>query len=340
MASTPCSLGYRMPAEWERHESTWLSWPKDPTTFPPEIIEDVEWTYVKMIDELTRGEKVDLLIENAEIERRVSGMLKTVANVRFHQTHSVDVWIRDYGPIFVKNDSITAIKWTFNAWGDKYEDLLPDNRTGFEVATLSKASMFEPGIVLEGGSIDVNGAGTCLTTKQCLLNKNRNPTLGQQKIERYLADYLGITSAIWIDSGIAGDDTDGHVDDIARFVSENDVVCMVEEDPNDENYAALNSDLEILQAAKIGGGKQINVTPVPMPKPVSTLEGRLPASYANFYIANSAVLVPIFEDEHDRFALKTLERFFPNRRVVGINCRSLVYGFGGIHCVTQQQPSL
>jgi agmatine deiminase len=340
MEETPYSLGYRMPAEWEPHEATWLSWPKDPTTFPRGMIEKVEWTYVKMIDELSGGERVNLLVEDDATEKRASGMLKSISKVAFHHIHSVDVWIRDYGPIFVKNGSIAATKWIFNAWGNKYEDLLADNQTGFQVAGTSGTRTFEPRMVLEGGSIDVNGLGSCLATTQCLLNKNRNPSLDAAGMATFLKEYLGVTNLIWLESGIAGDDTDGHVDDIARFVSPNRVICMIEEDREDENYSALLSDVRLLQRAEDQKGERLIVDPIPMPRKIEAPDGRLPASYANFYIGNVVVLVPTFNDERDKIALKKLEELFPDRRVVGISCEALVYGFGGIHCVTQQQPSL
>ncbi|MDG6999920.1 MAG: agmatine deiminase family protein, partial [Nitrososphaerota archaeon] len=241
MAQTPASLGYRMPAEWEKHEATWLSWPKDPTTFPPGKLEDVEKIYLRMIEELSRGERVDLLVDDQKTQDAISSRLRSTNNVVFHQIRTADVWMRDYGPIFIKNATLAATKWVFNAWGNKYDDLKEDNNSGMKVAALVAKSIFEPRIVLEGGSIDVNGQGTCLTTRQCLLNKNRNPELDQMEIEERLREFLGITNVIWLDSGVAGDDTDGHVDDIARFVNHNTVLCMTEEDVEDDNYDALKA---------------------------------------------------------------------------------------------------
>ena len=220
-----------MPAEWERHESTWLSWPKDPLTFPSGIIDRVEQTYIEMIRALQVGECVDLLVDDQKTEDRVISMLSSTTNVRFHQIKSQDVWIRDYGPIFVRSSrEVAATKWIFNAWGGKYDELMKDNETGKEICKELGVRAFEPGIVLEGGSIDVNGSGSCLTTTQCLLNKNRNPQLSKSEIENYLRDYLGVTNPIWLGEGISGDDTDGHVDDIARFVDSSKVVCMIEDD--------------------------------------------------------------------------------------------------------------
>jgi len=341
---TPATQGFSMPAEWSRHESTWLSWPKNPLTFPPETIAKVEAAYVEMVEALARGERVDILVDDDRTEERVRRML-SAKNVAFHQIRSADVWMRDYGPIFVtqvegRRRGVAATKWKFNAWGSKYDDLLPDDATGLEVARSTGLRIFETGVVLEGGSIDVNGRGALLTTEQCLLNKNRNPALGKPQLERLLHDYLGATSVVWLRSGVAGDDTDGHVDDIARFVDENTVVCMTERDPRDENHKPLEEDQAILSRHEDDKGRRLEVVPIEMPRAVGGDGGRLPASYANFYIGNSVVLVPVFGDaKRDSAALETLSDFFHGRKAVPVDCRALVFGFGGIHCVTQQQPA-
>ncbi len=331
-----------MPAEWQTHEATWLSWPKDPTTFPPETISNVETIYAKMIEALAEDEKVNVIVNDERTEEKISSMIRSTRNVVFPKIKSVDVWVRDYGPIFVKsggNGKIAATKWQFNAWGNKYEDLLSDNITGIEIAKLSGFEIFEPTIVLEGGSIDVNGEGTLITTKQCLLNKNRNPSLDQDEIATYLRKYLGATNLIWLEEGIKGDDTDGHIDDIARFVSPDMVICMIEDDSYDLDYRALRKDYELLKGARDQSGKKLNIVAIPMPKKKVKFEGeRLPASYANFYIGNSAVLVPTYDDSNDDVALESIGQFFPTRKIIGIECSSLILGFGSIHCVTQQQP--
>jgi agmatine deiminase len=337
----PFELGFSMPAEWAKHDSTWLSWPKNPLTFPPEIVSKVETAYVEMIEALARGERVDLLVDDERTEDRVRSLLSP-KNVNFRKINSADVWIRDYGPIFVKGKgrAVAATKWEFNAWGRKYDDLLPDNATGQQVALSTGLRVFETGVVLEGGSIDVNGRGTLLTTEQCLLNKNRNPQLGKARIEALLHDYLGAESVVWLGSGVAGDDTDGHVDDVARFVNEDTVICMTEPDPGDANHAALKRDNALLSRHRDDEGRRLEVVPVAMPRKVDADGGRLPASYANFYIGNSAVLVPVFGDaKRDSAALETLSEFFDGRKMVPVDCRELVYGFGGIHCVSQQQPA-
>ena len=329
-----------MPAEWEHHDATWLSWPKDPLTFPPAIIEDVENIFVKMIEALCEGERVNVLVNDEDSKRKLMRKVNAEKNLNIVKLKYSDVWVRDYGPIFVKNKegSVAATKWIFNAWGEKYDELKLDNQTGLEIARSICNLVFEPGIVLEGGSIDVNGKGSCLTTTQCLLNKNRNPNLSRNEISRYLEEYLGITNLIWLSSGIEGDDTDGHVDDLARFVSEDTVICMVEDDKSSPNYAALNENYELLKSSKDEKGNYLKVIPIRMPRMISAEEVQLPASYANFYIGNSCVLVPTFGGERDNLALSTLRSFFPDRKLIGINCEQLVYGFGGIHCVTQQQP--
>jgi agmatine deiminase len=340
---TPAELGFSMPPEWAKHDATWLSWPKNPLTFPPEIVSKVEAAYVAMIEALAGGERVDLLVDDARTEDRVRAML-SAKSVAFHMIESADVWMRDYGPIFVKKGGkgrgVAATKWEFNAWGGKYDDLLPDNETGLEVARSTGLRIFEPGVVLEGGSIDVNGRGSLLTTEQCLLNKNRNPKLGKAQLERLLHDYLGVDVVVWLGEGVAGDDTDGHVDDIARFVNEDTVVCMTEPDAGDANYAALKHDRAVLSAHKDREGRRLEVVPIEMPRSIEGDGARLPASYANFYVGNSAVLVPVFGDaRRDSAALETLSESFQGRNIVPVNCRELVYGFGGIHCVSQQQPA-
>lgn len=336
---TPFKLGYRMPAEWEKHKSTWLSWPKDPESFPPHIIKDVEKAYTKMIDTLTEGEEVNVLVDDKDTLSRIKGLVSKNKNIIFHVIKTADVWMRDYGPIFIRKKNDKALtKWKFNAWGNKYEELLYDSEAGMDVAKKTGLKIFEPGIVLEGGSIDTNGEGAFITTEECLLNRNRNSHLSKEEIEEYLRDYLGAINVIWLKSGIKGDDTDGHVDDIARFVNKNTVICMIEKDKRDDNYKVLQENLNILEKYKGKDGNKLNIAHILMPPPVYTDNRRLPASYANFYIANSAVLVPIFNSENDKEALSIIRRYFPDRNVVGIDSKALVYGFGAIHCVTRDEP--
>ncbi len=327
-----------MPAEWEPHEATWLSWPKDPRTFPPGVLERVERTFAQMAGALQENEKVNVLANDSKWEGKARAALDKEGvgerNINFFHLKSADVWIRDYAPIFVKNEKggTTASKWVYNAYGNKYEDLLYDNKTGESIAKESGKEVLHPGIVLEGGSVDVNGEGRMLTTEQCLLNKNRNPQLTKAQIEKFLADYLGARDIVWLKKGIEGDDTDGHVDDITRFVGRNAVVTASEGNMRDGNYKALKENMGILRNAGL------EITELPMPKRLDIPERRLPVSYANFYIANKRVLLPVFKDRNDKKAVDILQNCFPGREIVPIDARDLVYGYGGIHCATMQQP--
>lgn len=339
MTDTPRSLGYRMPAEWERHEATWLSWPKDPSTFPPSMLHSVEAVYVRMVDMLSPAEEVRILVDDAKTEGRVSSMLRPGGLVSFRRIKTVDVWVRDYGPTYVKGKDVAMVKWDFNAWGNKYEDLKPDEEAGLRMADSEGLRIFRPNVVLEGGSVDVNGRGTLLTTEQCLLNQNRNPSMGKKRIGSLLGEYLGATNVVWLKKGIEGDDTDGHVDDIARFVGPKEVVLAEEPSAADPNHPTLEENRRLLEASMDEGKRPFDVTRIPMPPRVEAGGGRLPASHLNFYVGNRAVLVPTFCGRSDRVALKALEGVFPTREVVGIDCRALVYGLGTLHCVTQQVPS-
>jgi agmatine deiminase len=338
-----------MPAEWHPHHSTWLTWPKDPETWPDRVTQ-VEEIYLQMIAALTPHEFVDLLVDDEETERAVRGRCTAAvaSHIRFHHIRTVDSWIRDYGPNFllVPNGEIAFNDWIFNAWGNKYEELKKDDTVPRRLESFLKMKRFSPGIVMEGGSIEVNGAGCVLTTEQCLLNPNRNPELSSDDIEQFLKDYLGVTKVLWLGEGIVGDDTDGHIDDIARFVATDTIVCAVEEDPDDANYEILQDNLARLRSMTDTGGKPFEIVTLPMPGIVGgsstgtrDLE-RLPASYANFYIANNVVLAPVFGHDNDQRAVDTLQRLFPTRQIVPINCEPLVWGMGTIHCVTQQQPQI
>ena len=339
MSETPRSLGLRMPAEWERHEATWISWPKDPDTFPPAILPKVESAYVKIVEALGAAEEVRILVDDSKSERRVSSLLKKGELATFHRIKTVDVWTRDYLPTFVKGRELAAVRWVFNAWGNRYEDLLPDNEAGEEVAEYTGLKIFHPGIVLEGGAVDSDGERTILTTENVILNSNRNPGLGKRRSEAIFADYLSGERTIWLKKGIEGDDTDGHVDDIARFVGPRTVVAAAERRQADPNHTVLKENRAILEKSRDAGGRSLEVVDIPMPKRLESSEGRLPASHLNFYIGNRAVLVPTFGGESDGKALRSLESAFPTREVIGIDCRALAHGLGTIHCVTQQVPA-
>jgi agmatine deiminase len=342
--NTPLEGGYRMPAEWEKHDAIWLSWPHDPVTFP-DCLEKVEATYIKIIKEIHTSENVNLFVKDEVMKQKVTGMLQDanvdLGKICFHMFNYADVWFRDYGPTFIVNDqkNLAMVNWIFNTWGDKYDTLLKDKDIPQVINKTLQLPCFKPRIVMEGGSFDVNGKGTLLTTEQCLLNPNRNPDMTRCDIEKYLKNHLGITHFIWLKNGICGDDTDGHIDDLARFVNPTTIVCAYEDDPSDENYAALKRNYELLLEATDQDGNLLDIVKLPMPGQVVGCDCRLPASYTNFYIGNNKVLVPIFNGKNDKPAIEILQKLFPDRKVVGIDCSYLVYGFGTLHCISQQQPS-
>lgn len=332
-----------MPAEWEPHEATWLAWPKNQESFPRQILPKVEKIYIEIMDALHKREKVHLLVDDEKTESRVQRMLNEIGvkkNILIHQIKTADVWIRDYGPIFVKdNNKLKITKWTYNAYGQKYDELMEDDKVVDRILPiLGKIEVIKPNMILEGGSIEVNGKGTMLTTEQCLLNKNRNNKLNRKEIEQKLKDNLGLTDIIWLKEGIAGDDTDGHIDDIARFVDERTVLCIREDNKTNTNYQALKKNWDILLNSKDQDGEKLEMKELPMPGTVSGPMGQLPASYANFYIGNEIVLLPVFEHDNDEKAILILEECFPKRKIVPIYCEPLVWGMGSIHCITQQQP--
>ena len=350
LSETPKKMGYTMPAEWERHDSTWLAWSYDQTTFPNRV-KKVENAYLKMILALSKNETVNLFVTDLKMKERVRKILKQkevdLHKIKFHVWNYVDVWFRDYGPVFVLNKEkkqIAFVRWIFNAWGEKYKELMRDTQIPDVISDRLQINNFRPGIVLEGGSVDVNGKGTILTTEQCLLNSNRNPHLSKNDIEKYLMNYFGAVNIIWLKGGVAGDDTDGHIDNLARFVNPRTVLCAFEEDYNDENYSILKQNYEVLVQSTDQDGKKLKVVKVPMPPLIrSTVLGektRLPASYLNFYVANKVVLVPTYGHKNDRVALKIIQKQFSGRKVVGIDCRDLIYGMGAIHCIVQQQPAI
>jgi agmatine deiminase len=312
------------------------------------VLAGVERVYVQMIAALSSGERVKVLVNDEPAEEHARRMLEgsgaVLENVEFLPIISSDVWIRDYGPTFLINTDRpwkAAIKWNFNAWGGKYDDIMYDDIAGEDVVQSARVKTFRPGIVLEGGSIDVNGRGVVLTTEQCLLNPNRNPHLTREDIESYLEQYLNISRVVWLVSGIEGDDTDGHVDDFARFVGPETVVCAFSKEGGGHNPEVLATNLRILEGYRDNYGRPLKVLKLPMPAPIPLPEEDrvLPASYANFYIGNEVVLVPVFDDPSDAEALRVLTECFPQRKIVPILARDLVYGYGGFHCVTQQEPA-
>ncbi|HUH61317.1 MAG TPA: agmatine deiminase family protein [Candidatus Eisenbacteria bacterium] len=350
ISDTPKTLGFAMPAEWERHDATWLAWPHDPLTFPNRISK-VEKAYLKIIMALSKSEEVNLFVTDLKMRSRVTKLLEQnhidLQKINFYVWDYADVWFRDYGPIFVLNKEkkqLAFVHWIFNAWGGKYKELIKDSQIPYIISQRLQLNNFRPGVVLEGGSVDVNGKGTLITTEQCLLNKNRNPNLSKVQVEEYLSNYFGITKTIWLKSGVAGDDTDGHIDNLARFVNPRTILCAYEEDENDENHRALKENYDTLIQSTDQDGKKFKVIKVPMPSAIrSHVRGektRLPASYLNFYISNKVVLVPIYKKKTDRIALKIIQDVFRTRKVVGIDCTDVIYGMGAIHCIMQQQPTV
>jgi agmatine deiminase len=348
--TTPHAAGFRMPAEWEPHAATWLGWPHEPTDWPGKFA-PIPWVYAEIVRHLARVERVHIIVENKQAEAAARRILQKsgadLAAVDFFRAPTNRGWMRDSGPIFIKNasDEIAITHWKFNAWA-KYDDFQKDAAVVTRLNQRLRLPLYQPEfagrrIVLEGGSIDVNGRGTLLTTEECLLSpvQARNPGMSREQIESVLRDYLGATNVLWLRNGIAGDDTHGHVDDIARFVDPITVVTVIEPDPNEANFAPLQENLALLKSMTDQSGQPFRIATLPMPEPVFFAGLRLPASYANFYIANHLVLVPTFTDPNDSVALSTLSSLFPNRQIVGIPCRDLVLGLGTLHCMTQQQPA-
>jgi len=346
---TPYALGFRMPAEWERHEATWLGWPHEVTDWPGKFA-PIPWAFAEIVRHLSKVEGINLLVKNRQSESRVRSILKksgaNLGAVDFFNVPTDRGWMRDSGPICVRNEAgeVAYNHFVFNGWA-KYANHKKDAVAVTKVNQRLKRRVWQPEhngrrVVLEGGSIDVNGRGTLLTTEECLLSKvqERNPGFTKEDYAHVFQEYFGVTNVLWLKSGIAGDDTHGHVDDLTRFVNPSTVVTIVEEDSNDANYAPLQENLALLKTMKDQDGQPLRVETLPMPKPVYFDGQRLPASYANFYIANTIVIVPTFNDSNDRVALNTLAGRFPDREVVGIACRDLSLGLGTLHCMTQQQP--
>ena len=341
-AKTPRELGYRMPAEWQPHATTWLSWPRpDGISFPDRYPEALP-TLGEMVRTLAPHERVDINVRDEEVEAVARRAIGDTGNVFYHYIPSYEPWCRDHGPVFVKRGhELAIVDWDYNAWGSKYPPYDDDDAVPRRVAELLGLPVFSPGIVMEGGALDVNGEGTLLTTEACLLNPNRNPHLNQQQIEQHLRDYLGVTNILWLGDGIAGDDTDGHVDDLARFVNPTTVVTVVEQNTQDDNYWPLQENRKRLRAMRDQDGHPLQVVELPMPGVIEYDGQRLPASYANFYVANRVVLLPTYRNpKTDALATETLQKLFGDRRVVGIDSTNLIWGLGSFHCLTQQQPAL
>jgi agmatine deiminase len=344
---TPRHAGYYFPAEFAPHRATWLSWPHKEASWPGKI-SSIFPSYSRFVFELTKGESVCINVADEAMRAfatrhlRASGVDMERVHFFFHPTN--DAWCRDHGPAFLINPRAQQRKlivdWGYNAWGDKYPPYDLDDVIPTLVGRALDLPVVEPGIVMEGGSVEFNGEGTLITSTCCLLNPNRNPHLDRDTIEGYLRDFYGVGQILWVDEGIVGDDTDGHIDDTVRFVNGDTVVTVIEENSRDENYQLLKDNLAALSAMRLLNGKQLNIVELPMPEPVVYEDQRLPASYANFYIGNEAVMVPIFRCDRDEKALLVLQDCFPTRRVVGIDSTDIIWGLGSFHCLSQQEPAV
>jgi agmatine deiminase len=337
-----------MPAEWEPHAATGFTWPRPDGISFPDKYDSVPPVYAGLIRHLAAVEDVHINVWDDRMEARVRDRLKQestpLGRVHFHHFPAYEPWCRDHGPIFLVRDTDgrrerAIVDWGYNAWGNKYPPYDLDDAIPQHIARLRNLPLFSPGIVMEGGSIEVNGRGTLLTTESCLLNPNRNPHLSKPDIEQHLRDYLGVRNILWLGDGIVGDDTDGHIDDLTRFINPTTLVTVVEDDPADANYEPLKDNLRRLQSMRDQDDQPFRILPLPMPGRVEHGGQRLPASYANFYIANGIVLVPTYRHSNDRVALETLQAGFPDRRVIGIDSTDLIWGLGSFHCITQQEPA-
>lgn len=343
-SDTPKKQGYAFPAEWERHEATWLSWPHKEASWPGKI-ETIYQPYCEFIKLVATGEKVRINVKDEAMKAFATAELEKVgadlSQIEFYFHETNDAWCRDHGPAFVvKGNEKAVVDWGYNAWGDKYPPYDLDDVVPTKISQHFNLPLFTPDIVMEGGSVEFNGAGTILTSEACLLNENRNPHLTKEQIETYLKEFYGAEQILWVGDGIVGDDTDGHIDDITRFVNEDTVLTVVESNPLDENYLLLKENLERLKEMTLLDGRKLNIVQLPMPSPVIYDDTRLPASYANFYIANAAVIVPIFNDINDQKALDIIQGCFPDRPVVGINSVDIIWGLGSFHCLSQQEPAV
>ena len=349
LTKTPASLGYTFPPEWHPHRATWFSWPRPEGISFPDKYHTVPENLARIFREIAPRERVEINVPNGNYERIVRRQLEEhgcpTKNVFFHHIKTNESWCRDHGPAFVmrKNRAgkreMAIVDWGFNAWGGKYPPYDDDDAVPTRIAEEFGLPVFYPGIVMEGGAVDFNGAGVILTTTSCLLNKNRNPQLSKPQVEQYLKDYYGQKHVVWLGEGIAGDDTDGHVDDLARFIDAETIVTAIEEDPADENYKLLKDNLRRLELARDPSGKPFKIVQIPMPGVVEYDDQRLPATYVNFYFVNGALLVPTYRHKkNDRRAMETLQQHLPKHQVIGIDCVELIWGLGAIHCLTQQQP--
>ena len=344
---TPASLGYTFPAEFAPHTATWLSWPHKEASWPGKI-DSIYPSYSLFVKYLALSEKVRINVANAAMQVFATMHLEkagvNMEQVEFYMNPTNDAWCRDHGPAFLVNPNAeqkkVIVDWNYNAWGNKYPPFDLDDVVPTLIGKSFNIPVYHPGIVMEGGSVDFNGAGTLMTSTCCLLNENRNPHLNQEQIEQYLRDFYGVQQILWVADGIIGDDTDGHIDDTVRFVNEDTVITVVETNQQDENYDLLQTNLKQLKEMRLIGGKQLNIVELPMPDAILYEDQRLPASYANFYISNQHVIVPTFRSDKDDKALQIISACFPNRQTVGIDSTDIIWGLGSFHCLSQQEPAV
>ncbi|MCA9119628.1 MAG: agmatine deiminase family protein [Planctomycetaceae bacterium] len=337
---TPRALGYRWPAEWERHLATWLSWPHNPDTWPGNF-EVVPGRFAELVRTIAQFEPVNVLAGGESVLADATKHVGGQPNVQLFDITTNDAWCRDHGPLFlVGPDESALVDWEYNAWGGKYPPFDKDNAVPRQIALLRNCRRFAPGIILEGGSVEGNGLGTVLTTETCLLNPNRNAGLSRADTERYLGEYLSATNILWLPRGeLAGDDTDGHIDQLARFVNPTTIVAAWEDDPTDVNHEPLRENFDQLSGMLDQDGNKFQIVKLPLPKPKFYEGHRLPACYCNFYMANGSVIVPQFDDPADQMAIQVLQDLCPDRTVVGVPSLDIVWGLGSFHCLTQQEPA-
>lgn len=345
LSSTPKASGFTFPAEWHPHRATWLTFPHNDASWQGDRLSKMYPQYLAFIKAISQGENVGIIANDENLKQFIITQLTAIgvdlSKIEFIIKPTNDAWCRDHGPAFLINPDTKQrmiVDWGHNAWGGKYPPYDDDNRTPQAIAKYLDLAAVTPGIIMEGGSVEFNGAGSILTSKSCLLNKNRNPHLNQGQIEQYLYDYYGAEQVLWVEDGIVGDDTDGHIDDTTRFVNADTILACVENDPNDENYGVLQTNLKMLKAMRLLNGKQPNIIELPMPKAVVIDDFRTPGSYANFLICNAGVIVPVFKNPNDQIAIDILEQAFPDRKIIPLEATEIIWGQGSFHCLSQQEP--
>lgn len=347
MTQTPKQLGYYFPAEFAKHTATWLSWPHKEASWPGKI-HTIFPVYSEFVKRVAEGEKVNINVKDELMKQQATTHLEKanadLSNIQFYFHPTDDAWCRDHGPAFLINPKAeqkkVIVDWGYNAWGGKYPPYELDDVVPTLIAKAYHIPVFHPGIVMEGGSVEFNGKGTLITTTSCLLNPNRNPHLNQKQIEEFLHNYYGVDHILWLGDGIEGDDTDGHIDDLVRFVNEDTVVTVVEQNKQDLNYKPLQENLEMLTTMRLENGKPINIVELPMPGKLIYQDMRLPTSYANFYISNKYIIVPTFRDRNDDKACEILQQCFKDRKVIGLDSTDIIWGLGSFHCLSQQEPEV